>query len=657
MDNANKKVLVVDDENSIRDLLVEIMEIEGFDTKAAVDGADAIKKLEKIHFDIIITDLMMPRVDGLKVLEKAKSLYDDIVVLMMTGQATVESAVKSLQLGANDYITKPFDIPDMMNTVKKSLQTQELIRENLRLQEQTRKDKVSLRKLVAELTVLQNLGINFSYTFDYAQLIEMILDSIYEVVDYKFAATANVINKTIVIKAGQKLSKNNENWLRKTFLKLLKNAGLEEEEKSDFDIEYLNANKSSVISASVESNYPLTFKYEDQIFGILLVCHTKKNAFNDSNKRFLKKIATQASDVFNRLMNVIEQQRKKYQIMIDGIPDGVIILDTVSNKIIANPSARNMLMSDKPVSNDEIEKLLDMSIDNLKESLSKTGSINRELQLEKENGNQMIISANIANFSSESSIIQGVIMALRDITGEREIDRMKKEFISNVSHELRTPAAVVKEFISILNDEVSGPVNEEQRDYLNIMYQNIERLLRLIENLLNISRVEAGKIRLKKKKFNINKLLNLILPSLEIRLKKKNIGLKLEVNRELPEIVADSDALIQVITNIVDNARKFSAEKTVVEIGAVHESEYLKFWIKDQGRGIPKEHIDKIFDRFHRIEPENEARQEGAGLGLPIVKEIVALHNGKVWVESEAQKGSTFYFTIRLNEIDKVTKL
>ena len=268
----------------------------------------------------------------------------------------------------------------------------------------------------------------------------------------------------------------------------------------------------------------------------------------------------------------------------------------------------------------------------------------------------LIYDANVATFLGEEGEFQGLVMVLRDVTKDRELDNLKKEFISNVSHELRTPAAIVKEFISIMKDELAGPVTEGQKEYLDTMTNNIERLLRLIENLLNMSRIESGRIQIKRNWFNPNDYLKNVTEGLKLRLKKKNITLQLYVPEKLPEVYADPDAFTQIITNLVDNARKFSPEGTEVKISAVLEDSDILFSVRDQGKGIPKDHLTKIFERFHRIENEEEIRQEGAGLGLPIIKELINQHHGKVWVESEMNKGSTFYFTLNQKEYIKAVK-
>ncbi len=351
------------------------------------------------------------------------------------------------------------------------------------------------------------------------------------------------------------------------------------------------------------------------------------------------------------MKDVIESQKRKLQTIIDGIPDGMIMFDSNDGSILTNPVADEIVRtySGRDVTLKSIEKTFKISFMDLLNELKENNKTLRKEIILGENENKRIYDANVANLENPDGLIQGLVMVLRDVTKERELERMKREFISNVSHELRTPAAIVKEFISILSDGVAGNINKEQKEYLSIMLNNVERLLRLIENLLNMSRIESGRFKINRKDVDLNKLLIKIKESLEVRLLKNGQKLKLNIPRKLPVIKADPDALMQIITNFVDNARKFSSSDSIITIEAYEKDNKIVTCIKDRGRGISPEHLDRIFERFYRIEMPEDEKKEGVGLGLPIVKELVTLHGGDVWVESEVNKGSCFYFSLPVN--------
>ena len=631
-DSEIDKILIVDDEDNIRNLLDEVLSFEGYKTDQAENGIKAITKLENNVYDLVITDLIMPGTDGLGVLKRAKELNPDIVVIMMTGQATMESAIKSLKLGANDFITKPFEITPLLQILEKNLLNQKLKRENIRLLKQTQLDRDELKKLVSELEILQNLSVKFSHRFDISQLYSLILESIPEVIDFDFAATINFEPRLIYLYSKTRLSDDILNWISESVKPVFKKEKLKLELKKDFELKYINEKVKSKVNKEVKCHVNIPLFHQKKIFGIIIVASFKKGALGSKEKSFLNKIANHTTEMFSKLKEVVENQRRRLQIIIDSIPDGVIIYNKLNKQVLLNPIAFNIIGKEKisDITYDYVEHIFNVKFDDLLKQIKDSKKpLLKEIKLESID-KHLIYDANVATFLGEEGEFQGLVMVLRDVTKDRELDNLKKEFISNVSHELRTPAAIVKEFISIMKDELAGPVTEGQKEYLDTMTNNIERLLRLIENLLNMSRIESGRIKIKRNWFNPNDYLKNVTEGLKLRLKKKNITLQLYVPEKLPEVYADPDAFTQIITNLVDNARKFSPEGTEVKISAVLEDSDILFSVRDQGKGIQKDHLSKIFERFHRIENEEEIRQEGAGLGLPIIKELINQHHGKV---------------------------
>ncbi|MFC2140248.1 sensor histidine kinase, partial [Candidatus Auribacterota bacterium] len=255
-------------------------------------------------------------------------------------------------------------------------------------------------------------------------------------------------------------------------------------------------------------------------------------------------------------------------------------------------------------------------------------------------------------------VFRGAVSVLRDITKEKEIDNMKSEFVSSVSHELRTPLVAIKQTISLILGGSTGELTEHQKKFLSIAINNVERLHRLIEDLLDISKIEAGKIELKPTWIDLNELVKECTVSLNTFFMNKNINLVMNTPKELPKVFADSDRMIQVVTNIVGNALKFTPEKGEIKITisnfndngtkstAKEEKNFVKVDIKDSGIGIQEKDRKKIFDRFYKSGNPESVSVKGTGLGLPITKKIIEMHGGNIWVESELGKGSNFIFTL-----------
>jgi len=240
----------------------------------------------------------------------------------------------------------------------------------------------------------------------------------------------------------------------------------------------------------------------------------------------------------------------------------------------------------------------------------------------------------------------GVVTLMHDITKRKEIDRMKTEFISTVSHELRTPLTTMKEFVSIILDGIAGAVTDDQRNYLGIIKNNINRLTRIINNLLDISKIEAGRIELKKERINLSKIVAQELPNFKTQSKTKNINFVVNIPDNLSDVFVDVDKIIQVFTNLVGNAVKFTPPGGTIKIICEERNGFVQSTVEDSGIGLSKENLERVFEKFTQIDREPGTGERGTGLGLTISRGIVQMHKGKIWVESELGAGSKFIFTL-----------
>jgi excisionase family DNA binding protein len=229
----------------------------------------------------------------------------------------------------------------------------------------------------------------------------------------------------------------------------------------------------------------------------------------------------------------------------------------------------------------------------------------------------------------------------------RELDRMKSEFVSTISHELRIPLQHIQGAISNLLDGIAGELKEKQIEYLVLADRNVARLTCLIDDILGLSRLEAGRGELNKKWVNIATIAENVIFSLRSQLISKKIILHQEYPKDLPPVYADSEKISQVFTNILWNAIKFTGEKGKITVSIRSAGGAIKLSIADNGRGIPPEDLNKIFSKFYQVGRTYGPGSKGTGLGLAISKGIVKMHGGKIWAESEGlEKGSRFFFTL-----------
>jgi signal transduction histidine kinase len=224
-----------------------------------------------------------------------------------------------------------------------------------------------------------------------------------------------------------------------------------------------------------------------------------------------------------------------------------------------------------------------------------------------------------------------------------EVNQRKSDFVANVSHELKNPLGVIRESMVLILDKFVGEVSPEQKEILEMGKRNVERLIRLVSDLLDLTKIEAGEVELKREEIDPGVLVKDVLKSYEREISKKRFFFREEIHSSAGVLWGDHDKLTEVIINLLSNAIKYTPEAGNITVKLEGNEKELRFEIADSGPGIPEDYREKIFDKFTRITME---KQEGTGLGLPIAREIIELHKGKMWVESEIGKGSRFIFTI-----------
>jgi two-component system phosphate regulon sensor histidine kinase PhoR len=258
--------------------------------------------------------------------------------------------------------------------------------------------------------------------------------------------------------------------------------------------------------------------------------------------------------------------------------------------------------------------------------------------------NERWLQVNAAVISNSAGEREGTILVFHDLTRLKQLERTREEFVANVSHELRTPLSLIKGYVETLLDGARGNPEVAER-FLKIIERNTKRLDLLIQDLLTISALEAGRMKLNLHQVALRPLVEKIFTELKPPADNKNISL---IN-QLPELnaTADSNRLEQVLANLVDNAIKYGrAQGRVIVGGKRRDDGKIEIFVQDDGPGIPTEALERVFERFYRVDKARSREQGGTGLGLSIVKHIVQAHGGEVWVKSESGKGATFFFTL-----------
>ncbi len=254
--------------------------------------------------------------------------------------------------------------------------------------------------------------------------------------------------------------------------------------------------------------------------------------------------------------------------------------------------------------------------------------------------------ANSFTRQSKEDLIKDLMQRSEKLRQMIELDQMKTQFLANMSHELRTPLNSIIGFAEMLEDGIIGELNDEQLDVIRDILKSARHLLQLINQILDLSKIAAGKMKLHKTTLDINVLVKDVLGQLQPLLSSKGLRAELNVNSNDTEIFADEIRIKQVLFNLLSNAIKFSHNNSKIEINISKNKNELLIEVKDYGIGIAKDNQQIIFEEFRQVDNSHTRAYQGTGLGLALCKKLIELHGGKIWVESEYGKGSSFFFTI-----------
>ncbi|MFQ6079205.1 MAG: ATP-binding protein, partial [Thermodesulfobacteriota bacterium] len=388
------------------------------------------------------------------------------------------------------------------------------------------------------------------------------------------------------------------------------------------------------------SNIPLIS--EDGVVGMINISSTEEEAFDEDHIRILNTIVNLASESISRLRELFSSQRSRIDSMIESMGDGVIIFDEMERPVIINPAARKFLGiqdEENPTAN-ALNRLFGFG----PMTLMKEG---KEDFLKKDvNLLNRYYQVSLSKIRADNGDATGAVMTLMDMTKERELDRIKTEMISVVSHELRSPLTSIKGAVDIIYGGKAGGLTEHQRSFLSMAQRNINRLNTIIDRHLTLSSLEAGKLQMSMEAFDLGKFVEQARDSFMERAKAKSIELRKYLPARLPKVYGDPDKVEQILTNLVDNAIKFTPDRGKVRISAKPVGSWVEVTVSDTGIGIRQEALETIFDKYGRVEDSLTKEVEGTGLGLAITRGLVEAHRGKIWVESEIGKGSRFSFTL-----------
>lgn len=355
------------------------------------------------------------------------------------------------------------------------------------------------------------------------------------------------------------------------------------------------------------------------------------------------------SDDVAEAQESIDAERRRLNSVLTHMTDGVVATDRRGKIIIINDMAQTMLgRTDEEAIGENLLSVLNVEEEiTLRTILEKQDDV---LVNASEGGVATLLRASFSLIQRESGFISGIVCVLHDVTEQERIDEERKQFVSNVSHELRTPLTSMRSYIEALADGAWEDPELAPR-FLEVTQNETDRMIRMIQDLLHLSRIDSGKSSLELEIVDITEMLDHVLNRFDMLIhsaeyETRNYRIHKELLREAIFVEVDPDRMIQVLDNIMNNAIKYSPDGGTITGRMQKTDDAVIISISDEGMGIPKADLNKIFTRFYRVDRARSRAMGGSGLGLAISKEVVEQHGGRIWAESKEGKGTTFYLSL-----------
>jgi len=344
-----------------------------------------------------------------------------------------------------------------------------------------------------------------------------------------------------------------------------------------------------------------------------------------------------------------EEEKDRLASILSNMSDGVIATDDTGKVIVMNRRAQQILaVPYEQAMGRSISEVLGIDPGELEQ---KAAGSDRSLLLQREGGDgeEIKVKVSFSTIRRRGQDMTGLIAVLHDVTEEEKVESSRREFVANVSHELRTPLTTIKSYLEALED---GALEDPElaRRFIGVTRTESERMIRLVTDLLHLSRFDSHQAIMMREPVEIETMLEEVVDRFSFQLQQRDISIGLHVEQDIPKVSCDPDQIDQVLDNLISNAIKYSHAGGRIDVEArQRDEEYVEISVKDTGIGIPAKHLDRIFDRFYRVDKARSRNMGGTGLGLSIAREIIRAHGGTIHLDSEMNKGTQVVFTLPLH--------
>ena len=624
------KILVADDVMDNVTLLTRYLEYEGYDQVIARDGQEALNKVRDELPDIILLDVNMPKKDGFTVLEEIRNdpAVAHIPVIILTAARLDPSDVRSgLNLGADDYVTKPFDRHELMARIRTKLRVKEA--------------EDATRRRNRELNLLPEIGKQLSARLDIKDLADVLLKRTTETLG--------------AIQGNMYILNENEKDVREKYEVVLSPSGAAENLTPPAKlIQHVKSTSQGLViedavndplwqvdaGSAIRSALVVPVLGRHSLLGLILLTHEQESYFNNDHLLLLQAIASQAAIAIEnaQLYSVVIQEQKKVAAILRHAAEAMLLFDSQGNLTLLNP-AGEQLFTERSVKLNQ-----PLPADSGYETFIK---LLEEARLSHMSNSGEVVWPDQRTFTAFIAPIEdgGTVAILHDVSRFKDLDRIKNEFIATASHDLKNPLTSIGGYAQLLGH--AGSLNDNQKDFVERIQHSVKNMSELVQNMMSLAQSDLEAIQ-KYEPVELKAVLQEMENEFGMQAKGKLQSLFVTLPDGPIQLSGDPLQLRQALRNLIGNAIKYTPQGGEIRIKAGVKPGQTTIHIEDNGYGIPAADLPFIFNRFYRVRSGKASEMEGNGLGLAIVKSIISEHNGSINVESETGKGTCFSITLPL---------
>ncbi len=625
-------ILIADDQPDNLMLLSRYLESEGYGYITARDGLETLAKVRGELPDLVLLDVNMPHKDGFAVLKeiRADPITKHIPVIILTAARLDQTEIQSgLNMGADDYITKPFDRRELFARIRTKLRVKEA--------------EDVIRRRNRELNLLPEIGKELSARLDLDELADLVLRRTVETL-------GAMVGHIILLNAKSPLHKKYRVSTSDT-----PDADMQLPPLNNL-LEEIRETRESVLIEDTRADPRWQSSTDDPphsvvivpmfgrqaLIGLLALIHEQPGYFKVEHQLLLQAIASQAAIAVENagLYTDMAQQQQKLAAILQSAADAIMMFDADGCLSMLNPAAEKLFTDYGTILGLPLARK--HGYDTLIEYLEETHTSGKPNSREIIWPDQRVFKGQFTPIADG-----GCVVVLHDVTHFKKLEKVKDEFIATASHDLRNPLTSIRGYSQLIQH--TGSLTDSQAEFVGRIQHSVAHMTELVENMLNLAKMDLG-AEPAREILDMTHLLWQMADEFQPQAETKRQMLAIEKTATSSNVRGDSLRLRQALRNLIGNAIKYTPDGGAVTLASEHDAGMVRIHIRDTGYGMPASELQHVFDRFYRVRNNGHDEIEGNGLGLAIVKSTIQQHGGEISVESEVGKGSCFTFTLPLTD-------